>query len=91
MELKIVCPCCGTEQNIKIELDAMRPELEREGWRKRKPMNLTPEERERRRRGVLDRLEAGTMGRGKPKGTPNGKERSDKGVRRGSMMRGSDF
>lgn len=88
MELKFLCPCCGTETTVNVDLDdnRVRYELERNGWRKRKPMDLTPEERERRRlQGEK------MMGRGRPKGLKNKKERIDKGTRRGSMRRGSEL
>ena len=86
MEISVKCPCCGTEQVIRIEPDAIRYELERAGWRKRRKMNLSDEERERRRRQGES-----LRSHGRPKGQPNSGERIDKGVKRGSMKRGSEL
>ena len=88
MEIKLFCPHCGNVTPVTIDLESnqVRYELEKNGWRKRKPMDLTPEERERRR------LQGESMmGRGRPKGLKNRKERIDKGVKRGSMKRGSEL
>lgn len=88
MEIRLFCPHCGNVTPVELDLESnqVRYELERSGWRKRKPMDLTPEERERRRlQGEK------MMGRGRPKGLKNRKERIDKGVRRGSMRRGSEL
>lgn len=88
MEVKLFCPHCGNVTPVELDLESnqVRYKLERAGWKKRKPMDLTPEERERRR------LQGESMmGRGRPKGLKNSHERIDKGVKRGSMKRGSEL
>lgn len=87
MEVKLFCPTCGKMIPVDVDLDsqAVRYELYKAGWKKRS-MNISQEERERRK------LQGESLrGRGRPKGLKNSHERIDKGVKRGSMKRGSEL
>lgn len=87
MEVKLFCPTCGKMIPVDVDLDsqAVRYELYKAGWKKRS-MNISLEERERRK------LQGESLrGGGRPKGLKNSHERIDKGVKRGSMKRGSEL
>lgn len=85
IEIEIKCPYCGREHRITVDPEAF-------GMRQKTEYRLSDEERERRSRAALERLDSGRMGR--PKGSRDlkpRKGRSDKGVKRGSMQAGKDL
>lgn len=85
IEIEVKCPYCGGEHKIVVNPSKM-------GLRKKHDYSISDEERERRSQRAIENLDSGRMGR--PKGSKDlkpRKERSDKGVKRGPMSRGSEL